>query len=398
MNKPMVVKIHDVNVDQEYVQWIAELKVRYRSAQSKAAVRVNAEQLMFNWELGRDLVLKKAEQRWGSGVVEQVSLDLQAAFPESKGFSTTNLWYMKQWYTFYSGASERLAQLGRELPQKKLQQIGGEFQVVENEKNTKLHQTGGEIGIAFPSVFAYVPWRHHVEIVAKSKSIEEALFYILKTIEGNWSRDTLVNCIKADLYHTQGGAITNFSEQLPSPQSQLAQAITKDTYDFGFVSLAEGYKEEALETELETQLTRFLLELGTGFAYLGRQKQIVVAGKTRKLDMLFFHIPLNCYVVVELKTVPFEPEFAGKLNFYVSAVDDLIRTEPQNPTIGLLICSNKDETEVRYAFRGVQTPIGVASYDNVQIKKIEEQLPSVEELKKRIRLLEEELALKKEKE
>ena len=398
MNKPMVVKIHDVNVDQEYVQWIAELKVRYRSAQSKAAVRVNAEQLMFNWELGRDLVLKKAEQRWGSGVVEQVSLDLQAAFPESKGFSTTNLWYMKQWYTFYSGASERLAQLGRELPQKKLQQLGGEFQVVENDKNTKLHQTGGEIGIAFPSVFAYVPWRHHVEIVAKSKSIEEALFYILKTVEGNWSRDTLVNCIKADLYHTQGGAITNFSEQLPSPQSQLAQAITKDTYDFGFVSLAEGYKEEALETELETQLTRFLLELGTGFAYLGRQKQIVVAGKTRKLDMLFFHIPLNCYVVVELKTVPFEPEFAGKLNFYVSAVDDLIKTEAQNPTIGLLICSNKDETEVRYAFRGVQTPIGVASYDNVQIKKIEEQLPSVEELKKRIRLLEEELALKKEKE
>ncbi|MBP5692619.1 MAG: hypothetical protein J6W86_02760 [Bacteroidales bacterium] len=164
MNKPMVVKIHDVNVDQEYVQWIAELKVRYRSAQSKAAVRVNAEQLMFNWELGRDLVLKKAEQRWGSGVVEQVSLDLQAAFPESKGFSTTNLWYMKQWYTFYSGASERLAQLGRELPQEKLQQLGGEFQVVENENNIKLHQAGGETGIAFPSVFAYVPWRHSLPV------------------------------------------------------------------------------------------------------------------------------------------------------------------------------------------------------------------------------------------
>ena len=143
---------------------------------------------------------------------------------------------------------------------------------------------------------------------------------------------------------------------------------------------------------MEVHLTRFLLELGTGFAYMGRQKQIVVAGKTRKLDMLFFHIPLNCYVVVELKTVPFEPEFAGKLNFYVSAVDDLIKTEAQNPTIGLLICSNKDETEVRYAFRGVQTPIGLASYDNVKIKQIEEQLPSVEELKKRIRLLEEELA------
>lgn len=248
----------------------------------------------------------------------------------------------------------------------------------------------------FPEVFALVPWGHHVEIVAKSKTIEEALFYVNRAIAERWSRNTLSNCIKADLYHTSGGAITNFSAQLPSPQSELAQAITKDTYDFGFVSLAQGYQEEELETELEKNLTRFLLELGTGFAYMGRQKQIVVAGKTRKLDMLFFHIPLNCYVVVELKAVPFQPEFAGKLNFYVSAVDDLIKTEAQNPTIGLLICSNKDETEVQYAFRGLQTPLGVASYDNVQIKTIQEQLPSVEELRKRIRLLEEELAEKKQ--
>ena len=391
-DKPKVVKSHDVNIDKEYMQWLGELKARYRSAQAKAAVRINAEQLVFNWELGRDLVVKKAEQRWGAGVVEQVSLDLQAAFPESKGFSTTNLWYMKQWYLFYSEAAEKLQQAVGELPTQKLPQPVGELD------KEKVPQAAGEIeeaGVPFPSIFAFIPWGHHREILSKSKSIEEAVFYILKTIAGNWSRDTLLNCIKADLYHTQGGAITNFSEQLPSPQSELAQAITKDTYDFGFVSLAEGYKEEALETELESQLTRFLLELGTGFAYLGRQKQIVVAGKSRKLDMLFFHIPLNCYVVVELKAVPFQPEFAGKLNFYVSAVDDLIKTPTQNPTIGLLICSNKDETEVQYAFRNLQTPIGVASYDNVQIKQIEAQLPSVEELKKRIRLLEEELAAKK---
>lgn len=376
---PNIVKSHDVNIDKDYMQWLGEVKARYRSAQAKAAVRINVEQLIFNWELGRDLVQKKAEERWGAGVVEQVSLDLQAAFPESKGFSTTNLWYMKQWYLFYSEAAEKLAQPVRELQIQKLPQPVGE---IDDE------------GIPFPQLFALIPWGHHREIISKSKSVEEALFYILKTIDGNWSRDTLLNCIKADLYHTQGGAITNFSEQLPSPQSELAQAITKDTYDFGFVSLAEGYKEEALETELEAQLTRFLLELGTGFAYLGHQKQIVVAGKTRKLDMLFFHIPLNCYVVVELKAVPFQPEFVGKLNFYVSAVDDLIKTDTQNPTIGLLICSNKDETEVQYAFRNLQTPIGVASYDNVQIKQIEAQLPSVEELKKRIRLLEEELASK----
>ena len=395
----MVVRSHDVNIDKEYAQWIAELKVRYRSAQAKAAVRVNAEKLLFNWELGRDLVQKKAEERWGAGVVEQVSLDLQAAFPESKGFSAPNLWFMKKWYLFYSdlAAQEKLYQLGREM------------QSLDKQANIKLYQLGRELndeklqqpvreitdeGVPFPAIFAYVPWRHHVEIVTKSQSIDEALFYIQRTIDRGWSRSALMNCMKADLYHTEGKAITNFAAQLPSPQSELAQAITKDTYDFGFLTLKDGYQEETLEIELERHLTRFLLEMGTGFSYLGRQKQIVVAGKTRRLDMLFFHIPLNCYVVVELKTVPFEPEFAGKLNFYVSAVDDLIKTPTQNPTIGLLICSNKDETEVRYAFRGLQTPIGVASYDNVQIQKIQEQLPSVEELTKRIRLLEEELAEK----
>lgn len=389
---PKVVKIHDVNIDQEYVQWLGEIKARYRRAQIKASIKVNAEQLIFNWQLGRDLVIRKAEERWGAGVVEQISLDLQAEFPESKGFSTTNLWYMKQWYQFYSTA----------IP--KLQQLAGELQLPDNQDGKKLQQLVGEIqqfdeskeqGMDLPGLFMCVPWGHHIQILSKCKTIDEALFYIVRTTSEGWSRNTLMNCIKADYFHTSGGAITNFSERLLSPQSELAQAITKDTYDFGFVSLKKGYEEEELETELERQLTRFLLELGTGFAYLGRQKQIVVAGKTRKLDMLFFHIPLNCYVVVELKAVPFQPEFAGKLNFYVNAVDDLIRTPTQNPTIGLLICSNKDETEVQYAFKGVQTPMGVASYNNVQVKQIQDQLPSIEELKKRIRLLEEELDKKK---
>ncbi len=376
---PKVVRIHDVKIDQEYMQWLGEIKARYRNAQIKAAVKVNAEQLLFNWQLGRDLVMRKAEEKWGSGIVEQVSLDLQAAFPESKGFSTTNLWRMKQWYQFYSN----------EL--KKRPQLAGELQHAENQSNIKLAQVVGEFeSNDFPPLFAYVPWGHHAEIIAKCKTIEEALFYIKKCATEGWSRNTLLNCIKAHQYENLGGAITNFADKLPSPQSELAQAITKDTYDFGFISLEDGYKEEALETELEKQLTRFLLELGTGFAYMGRQKQLIIAGKTRKLDMLFFHIPLNCYVVIELKAVPFQPEFAGKLNFYVNAVDDLIKTPAQNPTIGLLICSNKDETEVQYAFNGITTPMGVASYDNV--KKLQEQLPSVEELKARIRLLEEQLS------
>lgn len=389
---PKVVKIHDVKIDQEYMQWLGEIKARYRNAQIRASVKINVEQLLFNWQLGRDLVMRKAEERWGSGIVEQVSLDLQAAFPESKGFSTTNLWYMKQWYRFYTDNGQ------------KLHQLGGEIQSADYQVAKKLHHLGGEIanednpdmgGIRFPALLALIPWRHHVEIVSKCKNIEEAIFYIVHAATEGWSRNTLMNCIKADYFHTSGGAITNFSDKLPSPQSELAQAITKDTYDFGFASLKKGYEEEELETELEKHLTDFLLELGTGFAYLGRQKQIIVAGKTRKLDMLFFHIQLNCYIVVELKAVPFQPEFAGKLNFYVNAVDDLIKTPSQNPTIGLLICSNKDETEVQYAFKGVQTPMGVASYNNIQVKEIQDQLPSIEELKNRIRLLEEELDKKK---
>jgi len=374
-----VVKIHDVKIDNDYAQWLNEIKSRYRSAQIKAAVKVNAEQLLFNWQLGMDLVTRKAEEQWGAGVVEQLSMDLQAAFPESKGFSTTNLWYMKQWYEYYSPENTR----------QKLQQLVGEMQSTESQAEIILQQHVGEVD--FPIILGLVPWGHHIQIISNCKSIDEALFYIKMTVKEGWSRNSLMNCIKGHYYENFGGAITNFADKLPSPQSELAQAITKDTYDFGFISLEDGYKEEALETELEKQLTRFLLELGNGFAYMGRQKQLVIAGKTRKLDMLFYHIPLNCYVVVELKAVPFQPEFAGKLNFYVNAVDDLIKTPSQNPTIGLLICSNKDETEVQYAFNGITTPMGVASYDNVKIREIQKQLPTIEQLKERIRLLEDEL-------
>ena len=380
-----VVRIHDVNVDQEYTQWLGEIKSRYRSAQIKAAVKVNAEQLVFNWQLGRDLVERKAEEKWGAGVVEQLSLDLQAAFPESKGLSISSLWRMKQWYLFYSGYPEKLAQVVRES------------QCIDKQLNRKMQHLGGLLkdntkqDNGLPLLFMCVPWGHHIEIIAKSKTVEEAIFYVARTASEGWSRSTLMNCIKADLYHTSGGAITNFTDSLPYSQGKLAQAITKDTYDFGFLSLKNEYHEEELETALESHLTRFLLELGTGFAYMGRQKQVIVAGKTRKLDMLFFHIPLNCYIVVELKAVPFEPEFAGKLNYYVNIVDDLIKTPQQNPTIGLLICSNKDSTDVQYSIKGVTTPIGVASYKNVKIKEIQDQLPSIEELKNRIRMLEEEL-------
>lgn len=385
--KPHFASSQNVHIDEAYASWIEELKGRYKKAQIKSAVKVNSEQLLFNWQLGRDLVVRRAEEHWGAGVVEQVSLDLKAAFPKAKGFSTTNLWNMKKWYLFYSTNKAN----------EKLHQLGGELQNSDNKLNTKLQQLGAEIretehspkmGLAFPIVFSFVPWRHHVEITTKCKDIDEALFYIRQTINEGWSRNTLDNCLRADLYHTQGGAIPNFSDYLTPEQSKLAQEITKDTYDFGFIELPKQYAEEELEDELEKNITRFLLELGTGFAFIGRQKEIIVAGKTRRIDMLFYHIHLRSYIVCELKAKPFEPEFAGKLNFYVNAVDELLKTDDDNPTIGLLICKDKNQTEVKWAFKGISTPMGVASYDKVRIKKIREVLPSEEDLSRQLQLFE----------
>ena len=350
---------------------------------------MNSEQLRFNWDMGRDLVVKKAEEKWGSGVVEQVSLDLKAEFPNVTGFSARNLWWMKQWYSFYAFSPEKHLveefEATVRIDENKLSQLGSEIQRQE------LNQVGSEM--PFPEIFAYVPWRHHVLIMQKCASVAEALFYVKKTIENGYSRSTLLNVIEADYYHTSGAAITNYSERLPLPQAQLAQEITKGNYDLGFITLPANYDEKALENVLEQNITRFLLELGTGFAFVGRQKEIVVSGETRKIDLLFYHIRLHCYVVVELKVTVFEPEFAGKLNFYVSAVDELIKTEDDNPTIGLLICKDMDRTEVQWSFRNLSTPLGVATYSNADMEAV---LPTEKQIAERVQQVEEEFNLSRE--
>ena len=357
LDNPHMVKSHDIHIDAEYAEWIAELKHRYRSAQVKAAIKVNAEKLLFNWQLGRDLVQKKAEERWGAGVVEQVSLDLKREFPNENGFSTSNLWYMKKWYLFYANPSTI----------EKLQRLVGEF----------------------PLPFALVPWRHHVEIITKSKSIEEALFYVGKTIEQGLSRDALINCFKAHLYEHQGKIVNNFSDHLPNVQSRLVQEVLKENYDFSFATVEhDPYEERELEDALTKDVTDLLLEMGTGFAFVGRQKEIVVGGRSRKIDLLFYHIRLRCYIACEIKVKPFEPEFAGKLNYYVNAVDELLKTDDDNPTIGLLVCSDMNKTDVQWSFRGISTPMGVATYNNIKIK---DALPSQEQLAERVRLLQKEL-------
>lgn len=365
--KSHLVHSHDVHLDNDYTQWMVELKDRYRSAQIKAAVKVNSEKLLFNWQLGRDLVQMKAEERWGTGVVEQVSLDLQREYPKEKGFSARNLWWMKQWYLFYTS-----------LDREKLNQLGADLKRIESQYKEKLNQLGSQIhefsatdeihGCPFPPVFGFVPWRHHVTIIQKCLSVSEALFYIYKTISEGWSRQTLENCIHAKLYNSHGGAITNFQEKLPFPHNELAQEITKENYDFGFISLPKDYQEPDLQAALEQYIADFLLELGTGFAFVGRQKELIISGKTRRIDLLFYHIHLRCYVVIELKAKPFEPEFASKLNFYVNAVDDILKTDSDSPTIGLLLCNGMDQTEVKYTFRGITSPLGVATYDNIHIR------------------------------
>ena len=374
-----MVKSHDIRIDGDYAEWIAELKHRYRSAQVKASVRVNAEKLLFNWELGRDLVQKKAEERWGAGVVEQVSLDLQREFPNAEGLSAPNLWAMKRWYLFYNQHDTKLLQTVIEMNGAKLLQP-----VIEFDKE-KLKQLVGE----FPSPFAYVPWGHHIAIISKCKSVDEALFYIGKTIEQGMSRAALVNCIKANLYEHQGKILNNFAEHMPALQSKLVQEVLKENYDFGFATVNhEIYDEQELEEALSKSVTDLLLELGTGFAFIGRQRELITGDTTRKIDLLFYHIRLRCYVVCELKAKAFEPEFAGKLNFYVNAVDDLLKAEDDNPTIGLLICSDMNKADVQWSFRGISTPIGVATYNNVRIK---DMLPTQEQLKERMELLQKEL-------
>ena len=385
MKDKMVVRSHDVNIDKEYADWIAELKVRYRSAQVKAAVRVNAEKLLFNWELGRDLVQKKAEERWGAGVVEQVSLDMSREFPESGNFSARNLWYMKQWYLFYTEESGKLKQAVSELLPSDA--YGTKLQLADANMSGqgKLKQAVSE----FPLPFACIPWGHHIRIVQHSKTLEEALFYINYTINEGISRDILSRVLKDDLYNKLGKAPNNFQDYLTPALSKMAQMVLKENYDFGFATVShEVYDERELEDALSRSVTDLLLELGTGFAFLGRQRELITGDNSRKIDLLFYHIRLRCYIVCELKARPFEPEYAGKLNFYVNAVDDLLKQDDDNPTIGLLICSDMNKADVQWSFRGISTPMGVATYNNIRIK---DMLPTQEQLRERMELLQREL-------
>ena len=346
--------------------------------------------LEFNWLLGRDIVQKGAESRWGSGAVNQLSLDLKAAYPDVKGFSVRNLYYMKEWYEFYMADDEH---------KRILHQLGAKLQESENQNPIKLHQLGAEIvspgkisdileNNGMLPIFGIVPWKHHIVITSKCKSIKEAFYYIARIIGEGLSKRELEDVIEADDFSKYGNAMTNFSTQLSAQQSQLAINVLKDPYRLDFLTLEKGYDEHDLESAIAKDITRFLLELGSGFTFVGRQPELVVGNEGYFPDLLFYHIRLRCYVVIELKVVDFKPEFAGKLNFYVTACNKLLRQPEDNPTIGLLLCKSKDQTKVEWAFDSIQNPMGVATYEGI---KIIDKLPSVEDLRKRLDMVEREL-------
>ena len=394
-NKPHFVTSKNFYGDKDYIEWLCEIKSRYQKVQSRVALQANYGALEFNWLLGRDIVQKKGEARWGSGVVNQLSLDLRDAYPEVKGFSSRNLYYMKEWYEFYMADDDHKTIL---------HQLGAKLQEAENQNPIKLHQLGAEIispnkitsiidNGGMPPIFGIVPWKHHLLLVSKCKSIEEAFYYIARTIDEGLSKRELEDVVENDDFNKHGKAITNFNSQLSAQQSQLAASVLKDPYRLDFLMLEKGYNEHDLENAIARDITRFLLELGNGFTYVGRQPELIVGADGYFPDLLFYHIRLRCYVVIELKVVDFKPEFAGKLNFYVAACNKLLCQPGDNPTIGLLLCKSKDQTKVEWAFDSIQNPMGVATYEGIKIK---DKLPSIEELTKRLNMVEQELREYKE--
>ena len=359
---PSFVYRDGMTADKEYVEWLSDVKTRFRQCQIKASIRVNTTMLELYWSIGRDLVALRAEERWGAGVVKQFALDMRQAFPDATGFSHTNVKYMKQWYSFYF---EQFA---------KSHQVGDQLTVTE-----KSHQVVGQLEM--PEALGQIPWKHHVHIVSKCQTLEEAFFYINKITTEGWSRSFLDHQLASNLYENQGTAITNFDTTLPISQSESAKELLKKEYDLSFITVEEVKKEKDLENALANNITRFLLELGRGFSYVGRQMELQMpGGQTYFPDLVFYHIPQHRYVVVELKAVKFIPEFAGKLNFYVTAADKLLRGDGDNPSVGLLICKSTDKTIVEWSLQDIQKPLGVASYQLQEV--VERTIAELENLKK----------------
>ncbi len=324
----------------DYANWLADIKTRVAAARQRAVLAANAELIGLYWQIGRDILQRQAAQGWGSKVIERLARDLRAAFPEMKGFSRANLLYMRAFAEAWPD-------------EQFVQQLAGQL-----------------------------PWFHIVVLITRLKDDPTREWYARKAITEGWSRATLERNLRNRLHERQGNAVTNFEARLPAPHSQLAHETLKDPYLFDFLGLGDEAQERDIENALVRHITRFLLELGSGFAFVGQQYRLEVSDKEFFIDLLFYHTRLKCYVVVELKATEFRPEHAGRLNFYLTAVDRQIKAPEDKPTIGLLLCKTQDRLVAEYALSGIDKPIGVAEYELVRAlpEPLATSLPTVEEL------------------
>ena len=346
-----------VEVDAQYREWISEVSKRFHQSQIKAAVKVNDEMLRFYWQLGKELHDRKDKFSYGQSFYKTISRDLRRELPDVKSFSETNLRYMQKFAELYSEISN-------------LPQLGEDFRSEEIEP-----------------LFA-IPWGHHKIIIDKCNgNPKKALFFVNQVIQNNWSRAVLLNFLDTDLYERQGKAITNFNLTLPAMQSDLAQEITKDPYKFDFITLTQSYNEKELKDALMDNIQKFLLELGNGFAFVGREYRIEIGSTENFIDMLFYHIRLHCYVVVEVKVTEFESSYAGQLGTYVVAVNHQLKTEKDEPTLGLLVCKSKDDIKAQYALEASSQPLGVSAYELSKLipENFKGSLPSIDEIESELR-------------
>jgi predicted nuclease of restriction endonuclease-like (RecB) superfamily len=312
-----------------YEELLGQLKERIRSARLRASLAVNNEMILLYWQLGREILQRQEQEGWGTKVIDRLAADLRQAFPDMTGLSPRNLKYMRAFATAWP--DEPIVQ----------------------------------------QAAAQIPWFHNCVILDKIKDPKQRLWYARATVEHGWSRAVLVHWIESDLYQRQGKATTNFGKSLPSPESDLAREILKDPYNFEFMSLTRDAEERALQKGLLDHIHQFLIELGAGFAFVGQQYPLEVGGEDFFIDLLFYHLKLRCYIVIDLKMTPFRPEYAGKMNFYLSAVDDLLRHPDDKPSIGIILCKAKNQVVAEYALRDLSKPVGVSTY----ITKLVESLP-----------------------
>ena len=369
MNKPISI------LDKDYLQWVKELCMRYRQSQIKAAVKVNTEMLKFYWSLGRDIVTLKAEDRWGSKFFHNLSRDLKEANPSTTCFSPKNLLYMKNFYCMYQPYFE--------IGQQVADQLGENVILPQLGAKNGSHEIGQQVADQLENDIFLTPWGHHMLLIDKFfKEPQKALFYVHQTVKNGWSRNVLHNFIDSSLYERQGKALSNFKSTLPNVDSDLAQEITKDPYNFAFAGITKPYNERILKDALLNNITKFLTELGTGFAYVGKEYRLQIGEKENFIDLLFYNLNLSCYIVLEVKIGSFTFADVGQLGGYVVACNHLLRKEGRdNPTIGILICKEKDRIQAQYALESSSQPIAISEYDLEKFypEKLEGTMPTIEE-------------------